>query len=148
MQSKLLKFLTLALVAAFAGAAAAWAQPVSEAESESSDAAMKPGKDGMVLVTFSYKPSRRERSTLEEMTLAGEFNNWDPYATPMTYNEDKKVWEVTLELKPGEYLWKFLLNGSWIQSMEEYDKKLSPKPVEYVADPYGGKNAKVVVKLP
>jgi hypothetical protein len=45
--------------------------------------------------------------------LAGSFNNWLTYNIPL-----KKVgqnWEVVLELKPGKYYYKFIVDGLWIK---------------------------------
>jgi hypothetical protein len=92
-----------------------------------------------VNITFTYTPSRREAQTLKEVTLAGTFNNWDGFATPLTKREDG-VWAVTVPLKKGITQWKFLLNGNWIQNMETVADKISPKPDSYPKDPYGGKN--------
>ena len=47
-----------------------------------------------------------------EVSLAGDFNNWDPKTNPM--KKDKKgVWKATLSLKPGRYEYRFLKDGSW-----------------------------------
>ena len=42
-----------------------------------------------------------EELEAEYVTLVGEFNDWDPVATPMKYNQKKKAYAITLELKPG-----------------------------------------------
>lgn len=91
-------------------------------------------------VTFTYSPSRRERATVKEVTVAGEFNNWDAFATEMTKNEDG-TWSVTVPIKKGKGQWKYLVNGNWVQNMETIADKVSPKPDEYINDPYGGRNA-------
>ena len=49
---------------------------------------------------------------VDSFNLVGEFNNWDPAATPMQHNGKKKVFRTTLELEPGrEYQFRYLING-------------------------------------
>jgi 1,4-alpha-glucan branching enzyme len=48
----------------------------------------------------------------KKVALAGDFNNWDPLANPM--KKDKKgVWEVTVNLKPGRYEYRFFVDENW-----------------------------------
>jgi 1,4-alpha-glucan branching enzyme len=54
-------------------------------------------------VTFTYSPGRREAQTLKEVTLAGSFNNWDAFATPLAKNADG-IWSVTVKLSPQRKL--------------------------------------------
>lgn len=112
---------------------------VSAQDKASTPAAAEPAPEGMVNVTFSYKPTRREAATVKEVNLAGEFNGWDAFATPLTKQEDG-TWAVTVPVKKGKGQWKFLVNGNWIQNMEPIAERLSPKPDRFVNDPYGGKN--------
>lgn len=93
----------------------------------------------VVDATFTYKPSRREAQTVKEVNLAGEFNKWDAFATPLAKQEDG-TWSVTVPVKKGKGQWKFLVNGNWIQNMETVADRIAPKPDRYVNDPYGGKN--------
>lgn len=44
--------------------------------------------------------------------LAGTFNGWDPTATPLTRRADG-TWAVTLDLPPGRYEYKFVVDGQW-----------------------------------
>ncbi len=48
-----------------------------------------------------------------EVFLAGEFNQWDASATPMKRESDGS-WVATLELTPGRYEYKFVVDGQWI----------------------------------
>lgn len=90
-------------------------------------------------VTFKYTPTRREAQTVKEVTVAGDFNKWDAFATEMKKGDDG-VWSVTVKMKKGKGQWKFLVNGNWIQNMEPIADRISPKPDRFVGDPYGGKN--------
>jgi hypothetical protein len=46
-----------------------------------------------------------------EVRLAGTFNGWDPNG--YTLVKRKEGWEIRVHLKPGKYLYKFLLDGNW-----------------------------------
>ncbi|UCG53389.1 MAG: isoamylase early set domain-containing protein [Candidatus Latescibacterota bacterium] len=47
----------------------------------------------------------------KEVYLVGEFNNWDPRADRMV--KRKGTFRKTLHLAPGEYQYKFLIDGEW-----------------------------------
>lgn len=47
----------------------------------------------------------------KEVFLVGEFNNWDPRADRMVRR--KGAFRKTLNLPPGEYQYKFLIDGEW-----------------------------------
>lgn len=69
------------------------------------------------------KPAETPKTTTKNVTftiaaapglpvfLAGSFNNWDPEGVPMT--EKDGVYTATLALEPGEYEYKFIVNGFW-----------------------------------
>lgn len=44
--------------------------------------------------------------------LAGTFNRWKPDATPMAKDANGN-WRVALDLKPGRYEFKFVIDGAW-----------------------------------
>ncbi len=48
----------------------------------------------------------------KEAFLAGSFNEWNPKAIPMRAN-DGGDWTVTLQLAPGRYEYKYVLDGEW-----------------------------------
>ena len=45
-----------------------------------------------------------------EVYLIGDFNRWDPTATPLEHRGGG-VWEVGLDLEAGEYRYKFIVDG-------------------------------------
>jgi 1,4-alpha-glucan branching enzyme len=53
-----------------------------------------------------------EASTANEVSLGGDFNNWDAIARPMK-KDANGVWKKTLMLPPARYEYKFLVDGSW-----------------------------------
>jgi len=44
--------------------------------------------------------------------LAGTFNDWSTTATPLKRFGDGQ-WKVALQLLPGRYEFKFLVDGAW-----------------------------------
>ncbi len=48
----------------------------------------------------------------KEVYIAGDFNNWDTKKDALTKKNGGK-WEITLELEPGKYEYKFVVDGSW-----------------------------------
>ena len=56
-------------------------------------------------VTFQGDASARS------VALAGEFNGWDEASTPL--EREQGVWRAELELEPGEYAYKFVVDGEY-----------------------------------
>lgn len=44
--------------------------------------------------------------------LSGTFNNWSTSGIPLTKKETG--WETSIELSPGKYLYKYIVDGRWI----------------------------------
>jgi 1,4-alpha-glucan branching enzyme len=62
-------------------------------------------------VTFKIKaPSAKE------VTLVGDFNNWNAHEHPMKKDEEG-FWEVTVPLAPGTYEYKLLIDGRWWENI-------------------------------
>ena len=57
------------------------------------------------VVTFAYEPRPGDKAVY----LVGEFNSWDPVVCPMEKVDGH--FEVTIELHPGNYAYKFLVDG-------------------------------------
>jgi len=70
--------------------------------------------------------------------LAGEFNGWSQDGSPMSDSDGDGIWTVALELSPGRYEYKFVVDGvRWVAD---------PGNPETVADPYGGRNSVIAVE--
>jgi 1,4-alpha-glucan branching enzyme len=82
-----------------------------------------PVKTGQV---FSLKAP-----TAKAVELAGDFTQWQEQPVALQ-KEDDGVWRTTLELQPGEYHYRLLVDGNWFDD-EEYPY--------YAPNPYGGRNA-------
>ena len=50
--------------------------------------------------------------TARQVSLAGEFNNWDTQARPMHKGPDG-VWHLSVALRPGRYEYRFFADGVW-----------------------------------
>jgi len=46
-----------------------------------------------------------------EVLLAGDFNNW----TPMPMAKNEREFQAIVELEPGEYQYKFVVDGQWME---------------------------------
>ena len=70
------------------------------------------------------------------VNLAGSFNDWDPNAVPLTKGEDG-LWRAALELAPGSYVYKFVVDGTWVED---------PGNPETIDDGYGGVNSVLTIE--
>lgn len=53
----------------------------------------------------------RLTSPASSVAVVGDFNDWDPAATPLRLTQEGGVWSVELRLKPGRYHYTFLIDG-------------------------------------
>jgi membrane-associated protease RseP (regulator of RpoE activity) len=67
----------------------------------------KPLGNGLFEVTFRYRPSK----PVKEVYLAGTFNDWKPTAHKMDGPDKDGRFTTRLQLKPGTYEYKFVLEG-------------------------------------
>ena len=51
-------------------------------------------------------------SNAKSVFLAGDFNGWSDYATPVQRSPDG-FWTVAIALPPGRYEFKFVVDGHW-----------------------------------
>jgi glycosidase len=80
--------------------------------------------------TFIYKPENKA----EKVSLVGSFNKWNREANPMHF--DGSVYQTTLSLEPGSYVYKFIIDG-----------KETLDPVNPERAPTGFENFNSVVRL-
>ncbi len=62
--------------------------------------------------------------------VAGTFNDWQAGATPLQAEGDGS-WSVELELEPGSYEYRYVVDSCWV---------CDPNAAATVANPFGGKN--------
>ena len=54
------------------------------------------------------------------VAVVGDFNDWDPAATPLRPSGDGDTWVVELRLRPGRYHYTFLIDGRrWARDPSE-----------------------------
>ena len=90
-----------------APAAAPISRTAATPKSEEIKSAAAPVKSDTVKATFSL-----DAASAGQVSLCGTFNGWKPGATPMSRKGAR--WEAVLELLPGRYLYKFVIDGQWI----------------------------------
>jgi hypothetical protein len=73
----------------------------------------------------------------KQVNVSGNFNNWSPDATPMK-NTGVEEWVVRLMLKSGQYEYRFVVDGRWIED---------PQASQHVTNPYGDLNSVLIVPL-
>ncbi|MFH1843316.1 MAG: alpha-amylase family glycosyl hydrolase [bacterium] len=113
-----------------AGAVLVAMSTTTPAETPETAAELEPGQ---VAVSFAYTPGAGAAS----VNLAGEFNSWSPNAEPMSDDDGDGTYTVTIGLSPGQYPYKFVVDGAWFQD---------PSNPQGVDDGFGGQNS--VVEVP
>jgi hypothetical protein len=74
------------------------------------------------------------------VSVVGDFNDWDTGATPLARVDERGIWTVTLPLRPGRYLYMFVVDGT----------RWAPDPAAPLApeDGFGVPNSVVTVGGP
>jgi 5'-AMP-activated protein kinase regulatory beta subunit len=81
--------------------------------------------------------------TAERVFLAGTFNSWDPSATPMLW-DSSGAWALFLDLAPGTYEYKFVVDGEWCCTPGDDERGASG--LDCVPNPFGTLNRVVTVE--
>lgn len=108
------------------------AATVVVAKKTTASAAKKATKSATKEVTFTVHADKGK-----SVYVAGEFNNWDATAKPMKYKAKEGVYTTTLKLAPGDYQYKFVIDGTWCAD---------PENVNSVANDQGTFNSVISVK--
>ena len=69
--------------------------------------------------------------------LAGSFNEWSTTAKKMAYKAKEGTYAATVQLAPGEYQYKFVIDGTWCAD---------PENVNAVKNDQGTFNSVITVK--
>lgn len=108
------------------------AATVVVAKKTTASAAKKATKSATKEVTFTVHADKGK-----SVYVAGEFNNWDATAKKMAYKAKEGVYSATMKLAPGDYQYKFVIDGTWCAD---------PENVNSVANDQGTFNSVVSVK--
>jgi hypothetical protein len=73
----------------------------------------------------------------QEVNVAGSFNGWQMDSTPLAHSATGN-WIVRLMLRSGQYEYRFVVDGLWVDD---------PEALQHVANPYGGNNSVLMVPL-
>jgi len=73
-------------------------------------------KEKIKKIQFSLKADEAKN-----VSLVGEFNNWNPDADPMQRDKNG-TWKKTKMLSPGNIEYKFYVDGEWTQDPENLRK--------------------------
>lgn len=68
--------------------------------------------------------------------LTGEFTNWSHEGLRMLRDEKDGVWKITVNLDPGDYEYRFIVDGVWITD---------PNNVDSVLNEFGQENSLLIV---
>ena len=69
--------------------------------------------------------------------IAGDFNNWQPQQHIMEKVGDSGVWQTQMELNPGRYRYRLVVDGQWQQ--DPYNELTE-------SNPFGGFNSVIEIK--
>ena len=80
-------------------------------------------------------PVRHHALQAERVLVTGSFNGWARDAVKMVPGKDG-WWGTELQLVPGRYEYRFLVDGEWANAPDAYG---------YAANPFGSLNCVLVV---
>jgi len=87
----------------------------------------------------SVKETKTEFSLLapqaQSVFLSGDFNQWSTSSHPLRKGKDGE-WKISLTLDPGQYQYRFLVDGEW---------QNDPRSPECVNNPFGTLNCLKIV---
>lgn len=63
----------------------------------------------------------------KQVSIAGDFNDWDPTATPMKRDEGLGVWRACVPVPPGRYHYRLVIDGLWVK--DPYNNWVESNPV-------------------
>lgn len=78
---------------------------------------------------------RLEAPAAQSVSLAGDFNDWDPAKHPMNRTNDGS-WKIAIPLPPGSYQYQFYVDGIW---------QADPEAKLRVSNPFGGENTVIEI---
>jgi len=81
----------------------------------SADATVERRSDGAAGTQHVDFALRLADASVHQVTLAGDFNGWDPSAQPMHRDPADGTWRAHLALAPGRHVYSFVVNGTrWV----------------------------------
>ena len=71
----------------------------------------------------------------QSVQVAGDFNSWDTNTHPLKKSSNG-LWKRTLNLSPGRYEYRFLVDGQWHND---------PQCQSYIPNPFGEDNCVITL---
>ena len=90
------------------------------------------GEDQRVASLYGVKATARGILFIQpsdgasQMQIAGDFNAWTPSTTPMCHDEHLGIWQAHVELPPGRYQYRVVVDGNWIRDPHNSDFEINP----------------------
>lgn len=60
------------------------------------------------------------------LAIAGDFNGWNPATTPLKRDESLGVWQACVNVPPGRYRYRLVVDGQWVQ--DPYNSYVESNP--------------------
>jgi len=61
-----------------------------------------------------------------QISVAGDFNGWNPTVTPMKRDPNLGVWQACIPVPPGRYLYRLVIDGLWVK--DPYNTTVETNP--------------------
>ena len=87
---------------------------------------------------LSRVPLKFQIPNAASVRVSGSFNNWNPLGVALNALGNG-TWSLDLDLAPGRYEYRLLVDAEWTDV---------PGASETVENPFGGRNAVLVVNAP
>ena len=71
----------------------------------------------------------------QKVAITGDFLQWAPQGVPLSY-DGREIWRTALDLPPGEYQYRLIVDGAW---------RDHPEAAKRVPNPFGTENCVLVV---
>jgi hypothetical protein len=71
-----------------------------------------------------------------EVSVTGEFNNWSREGIPMQRDSKDGLWKAVVDIEPGEYEYRFIVDGVWIRD---------PNNRDFIRNEFGQENSLLIV---
>jgi len=71
-----------------------------------------------------------------QVSVAGDFNSWNPSVLPLRRSPDGRTWEIVVQLAPGRYTYAFVVDGKLTAD---------PDAPQAAGDDYGAPSSVVLV---
>lgn len=66
------------------------------------------------------------QQSARQISVAGDFNNWSPSATPLNKDEALGVWQTCIPIPPGRYRYRVVIDGQW--KHDQYNSSIETNP--------------------